>query len=147
MVWWYEQLQRIPVDSTVYEVIAFTGPTSLGGDYIKIADIKLRTKLYASEFGDNRLFFRHDSISKDRKFWPKEWRKLGEDPFISKKIPGNTWGNKTPVWPRYEGQAKELYDRMVEEFNCPFKWLMPGGIPNDEPTPRPDRYSRDGRHG
>ena len=32
-----------------------------------------------------------------------------------------------------------MYDMMVEEFNCPFKWLMPGGIPEDQ-----DRSGGDG---
>ena len=140
LVMWYEQLQRIPKDSTVYEVYAFTAPESLGGDYIKIADIKLRSNLYTSEFGDNRLFFRHQSISKDRKFWPRSWRKLNEDPFISKKNPENIWGNQVPdTWPKQEAEAKQMYDMMVEEFNCPFKWLMPGGIPKDDDASGGDR--------
>ena len=111
-MWWYEQLQRITEDSTIFEVFGWTAPEKLDGELIKIADIKLRSALHTSEFGDNRLFFRHQSIAKDRKFWPREWRKLREDPFINRKKEENIWGNEVPedIWPEDEDEAKALYD-------------------------------------
>ena len=126
---WYEQLQRIPENETIYEVYGWTAPEKLDGELIKIADLKLRSALYASEFGDNRLFFRHQSIAKDRKFWPRAWRRAREDPFISKKKEENVWGNEVPdTWPADEDEAKDMYDDQIETFGCPFQWL----IPNDE---------------
>jgi len=111
-VWWYEQLQRIPEDSTIFEVFGWTAPEKLDGELVKIADIKLRSALHTSEFGDNRLFFRHQGIAKDRKFWPKAWRRTGDDPWFSRKVEKNIWGFEVPegVWPDDEDEAKALYD-------------------------------------
>ena len=82
--------------------------------------------LHTSEFGDNRLFFRHQSIGKDRKFWKKSWRRLREDPFFSKKKEENLWGNEVPdTWPvDDEDEAKLMYDEQVKNFGCPFQWLL-----------------------
>lgn len=80
---WYEQLLRIPEGSTIYEVYALTGPEVLDGELIKIADLKLRSSLYASEFGDKKLFFRHQGSYKDRKFWPGAWKDLREGQIFS----------------------------------------------------------------
>ena len=80
---WYEQLQRIPEGSTIYEVYALTGPEVLDGELVKIADLKLGSSLYASEFGDKKLFFRHQGSYKDRKFWPGAWKDLREGQIFS----------------------------------------------------------------
>ena len=99
----------------------WTAPEELEGELIHIADIKLLSELHFSEFGDNRLFFRHQSIAKDRKFWPRAWRKLREDPFFSKKNEDNIWGNDVPdTWPEDEDEAKAMYDAQVETYGCPF---------------------------
>jgi len=107
-------------------VWGWNAPEALDGELIHIADIKLLSPLHTSEFGDNRLFFRHQSIAKDRKFWPREWRRLREDPFFSKKNEDNIWGRDVPedVWPEDEDAAKALYDAQVSEFGCPFQWLL-----------------------
>ena len=120
-IWWHEQLQRIPEDSTIFEVWGWTAPEALDGELIHIADIKLLSELHFSEFGDNRLFFRHQSIAKDRKHWPRAWRKLREDPFFSKKEEDNIWGNDVPdTWPEDEDEAKAMYDLQVATYGCPF---------------------------
>jgi hypothetical protein len=106
-------------------VFGWTAPEALDGELIKIADIKLLTDLYTSDFGDNRLFFRHQSIAKDRKHWPRAWRRLREDPFINRKNEENIWGNEVrDTWPADEEDAKAMYDAQVAEFGCPFQWLI-----------------------
>ena len=53
----YDQLKRIQAGETILEVYAKTAPDSLGGELVKIADIVLKTNLYTSKFGDERLHF------------------------------------------------------------------------------------------
>ena len=55
---------------TVYEVHALTSPACIGGDYVKIADIKLLTKPVTSKFADANLYFRHGRPQADYKYWP-----------------------------------------------------------------------------
>ncbi len=55
----YDQLKRIPEGSTIMSVEALTAPVSLGGTWVKMADIKLKTPIYTSQFADLRMFFRH----------------------------------------------------------------------------------------
>ena len=124
-VWWHEQLRGIPEDTNIFEVWGWTAPEKLDGELVHIADIKLLSELHYSEFGDNRLFFRHQSIGKDRKHWPKAWRRAGGDPFISKKKEENIWGTDVPdTWPEDEDEAKAMYDAQVATYGCPFQWLL-----------------------
>ena len=55
----YDQLKRIKEGSIIMSVEALTAPVSLGGTWVKMADIKLLSDLYTSTFADSRLFFRH----------------------------------------------------------------------------------------
>lgn len=52
-----------------------------------IANIRLKSDLVTSKWGDENLFFQHRPIGKDRKFWPRAWRRLREDDFFNKKDP------------------------------------------------------------
>jgi hypothetical protein len=76
----YDQLKRIPQGSTIMSVEALTAPVSLGGTWVKMADIKLKTPLYTSQFADTRLFFKHHEITTDRNLWQRTWLQLREDP-------------------------------------------------------------------
>lgn len=49
-------------------------PMEPGAQRTHIADIVLKTKLYTSEAGDERLFFQHDRVNKDRRRWPRAWK-------------------------------------------------------------------------
>jgi len=53
----YDQLKRIQAGQTILEVHALTAPPALGGELVKIADLVLKTNLYTSKFGDERLHF------------------------------------------------------------------------------------------
>ena len=76
----YDQLKRIPQGSTNMSVEALTAPVSLGGTWVKMADIKLKTPLFTSQFADTRLFFKHHEIRTDLSLWPRSWVNLREDP-------------------------------------------------------------------
>jgi len=53
----YDQLTRIKQGTKILEAWALTAPLSLGGQWIKMADINLKTDIYKSFFGDTRLHF------------------------------------------------------------------------------------------
>ena len=72
---WYEELKAIPRGSTLFHVFAWDEPEALGGTRTKIADIVLNSELHTSLEGDQSLFFRHESISKDRKRWSRAVRR------------------------------------------------------------------------
>ena len=95
----YDQLKRIPEGTNILEVYALTVPLVLGGIHVKIADIKLKTSLVTSRFGDERLYFQHRRISRDRRYWTREVRNLEEDPFFENNATNN-WGKTVPdTWP------------------------------------------------
>lgn len=57
------------------KVFSWNGPPNLDeSERTHIADIVLKTKLYTSEAGDERLFFQHDRVNKDRRVWPRAWK-------------------------------------------------------------------------
>ena len=59
---------------------AWTAPPSIeGSKRVKIADIVLKSKLYTSKTGDQRLFFQHKRVKKDMKLWPNEWKALDHE--------------------------------------------------------------------
>lgn len=80
---WYEQLQRIPAGTRLYEVFGLTNPPEieeefpdlgLTSDRMKIGDIVLETPLMMSNFGDSRLFFQHDRYGRDARLnREKKW--------------------------------------------------------------------------
>ena len=74
---WYDQLKDAhSVGDIIYEVHALTAPTGeLGGELVKIADIKLLTELHTSQWADQNLYFRHKGLYWDFKYWPRSWRK------------------------------------------------------------------------
>ena len=72
---------------------ALTKPACIGGDYIKIADIILKTPLVTSKFGDTNLYFRHRRVSNDYKYWPQEWRKSAHKDAIFENGEEFIWGD------------------------------------------------------
>ena len=73
---WHDQLKRIKKGEVLFNVHAWTAPNEPGfdGRFVKIAEVKLKTDLYTSEFGDERLFFKHTNIKNDMvEHWPRDW--------------------------------------------------------------------------
>jgi len=99
----YDQLRTIEQGSTVYEAWGLTAPLSLGGEWVHMANINLMTPLYTSNFGDTRLFFQHTRMQRDRRQWPKEWRRLNEDPLFE-RIPFDE--ESMPSWPEDPDEAE-----------------------------------------
>jgi len=110
---------------TVYEVYAMTGPACIGGDFIKIAEIKLKTKLVTSKFGDTNLYFRHQRVQTDYKYWPKELMRFHRDA-IFENTEEHIWGEKVPenVWPETDEEAENFFVKQITESGCPFAWLL-----------------------
>jgi len=62
------------------------------------------------DWADKTLYFQHRQITRDRKFWPQEWRDFDEDPFFDKLDEENIFGRVTPDWPEDPAEAEALYD-------------------------------------
>jgi len=58
-------LMTIPSGSTLYKVYALDKPVELGGTETHIADLVLSTSLTTSKWGDQHLFFRHQTVEDD----------------------------------------------------------------------------------
>ena len=78
-----------------------------------------------SKFADGTLHFRHRHASKDKKYWPKPWRR--ERPLVRFARNEDTiWGDKVPqgVWPETDDEAEAFFIEQIEESGCPFAWLL-----------------------
>jgi len=119
-----DQLQRLEAGMNVYDVYALTAPICREGEFIKIAEIKLKTKPVTSKFGDTNLYFRHARPQSDYKYWPRAWN-FDKDP-IFENTGDNIWGDKVPegVWPDNDEQAEKFFVDQIAEFGCPFAWLL-----------------------
>ena len=87
-----------------------------------IADIVLKTKLYTSKAGDERLFFQHDRVNKDLRRMPRAWKALdfeGDRRFV------NFAG--IDDWETDEAEARNDYIAYHDstQYACPFAWLLP----------------------
>ena len=126
---WYDRLKNHwnpSIDSgeekPFIDVYAWTAPPTLGGKRVKIADIVLKSKLFTSTAGDQRLFFQHKRINHDRKHWPAAWKAL-DDHFTraTTEFPGiDKWVTTS------EKDAKDKYLDSISETGsgCPFSWLF-----------------------
>jgi hypothetical protein len=125
-VMWYDQLKTIKKGSIIYSVFGWTAPEELGGKLVRIANLKLLSDFYTSEFGDEFLYFRHQKHWQDRQYFPWEWNRLDAKEGFNPKDPEQVWGNEVPegVWPADEAEAKAMYDAEMAEFGCPFQWLI-----------------------
>ena len=123
----FDQLKRIKKGEVLFTVFGWTAPNEEGfdGRRVKIAEVKLKTDLYTSEFGDERLFFKHTDIRNDMvEHWSADWFLLREDKY-QKRTEKSTWGNTVPdTWPSTDEEAQEMYIAQVSEHGCPFAWLL-----------------------
>ena len=136
---------------SVYAWTAPEGMHDLNGkphvaERVKIATIELKTNLYTSEEGDNRLFFQHIRANKDYRCFPKEWRRNTTNDFPDfnrERIPKDQWG-KFPAfeglnkkrddkeggnwpWPSNDADAETKYIELINDEStggCPFSWLF-----------------------
>jgi len=83
--------------------------------------------LQISKWADERLFFRHQRIARDRKYWKNSWKKLNEDVLFDKTDPQQVFGDRANqiTWPEEEQKAKELYEEQMTTWGCPFEYFMP----------------------
>lgn len=108
---WLDQLRdNIKDGDTIMEAWAWTGPPDLpGSEHVHIANIVLKTDLYTSVFGDNRLFFQHRRAHRDYRRWPAAWDDHKHDWF--EKNEDTIWGKEVPqgVWPTNDEDAENFY--------------------------------------
>ena len=67
-------LVTIPKGTKLYEIFALDMPEEMGGSEKMIGELFLTSKLVTSEWGDTRLFFRHQDMAEDLRLRP-EWSK------------------------------------------------------------------------
>ena len=67
-----DDLSSITADSVLYEVYAMDKPTELGGTEMKIASIVTSTDMTTSNWGDEKMYIRHQRMEDDLKIHP-EW--------------------------------------------------------------------------
>ena len=125
---WYDQLRGdLKAGDHVMTVEGLTAPLSLGGAYEPIGKVTLISDLYTSVFGDQRFHFQHLRINVDRKYWERKWKQEKED--LEFQINRNNrfgTGEKSleGKWPETDEEAKEMYEAQIQEFGCPFAWIL-----------------------
>ena len=67
-----ELLGEIPIGSILYTIHALSAPEGLGGTWLEIGKLKLKSKLVTSYYGDRRMHFAHYRHDDDFQFKP-EW--------------------------------------------------------------------------
>ena len=97
---------------------------------VKIGEIKLLSKLTTSKAGDDRLFFQHVRMNKDRRVWPREWKAANTD-FIGVRdtavfdgISGMERRDDNWPWPKNDDDAAKNMYQALENSGCPFSWLF-----------------------
>jgi len=75
-----DDIKSIPVDSNLFEVYGWTGPSQIGGTEELIGTLKLDGEFVTSKWGDENLFFRHGNMEDDLILKP-EWADYV--PFVS----------------------------------------------------------------
>ena len=70
-------LASIPEGSVLWKVYAWTAPPQLGGKEELIGSIVLRSGLVTSQWGDTKLFFRHQDMREDFTLKP-DWKRFTE---------------------------------------------------------------------
>ena len=100
--------EDIPVDSILYHVYARDKPEELGGEWAHIADIKLKSQLQTSYWGDTKMHFRHYRHDDDFLYEPT-WAQYA-DPFIPQ------------VLGRDEYELRPQQAKI--ERQCPFAWIL-----------------------
>ena len=129
---WYDQLKTIEEGSKILEVWALNAPYSLGGELVHMADITLMTPLVTSYWADTNLYFRHVKCQKDLRHMPKEWKKAlrleGANEPLSDISPNTYYldndNENVPEWPMAPHNAERKYMAQIEEYGCPFAWLL-----------------------
>lgn len=100
----------------------------------------MTSELYRSTFGDERLFFQHETITRDMNILQKqgdegaerahEWKQMMKDneqkhttgKFTDEEI--KKMLKKNPL-PEDNGEAMEIIEEgMLGEHMCPFAWLL-----------------------
>ncbi len=123
-IMWYDQLKDAHVQGDIiYEVHALTAPSHLGGELVKIADIKLLTELHTSQWADQNLYFRHKGLYWDFKHWEQSW--INHERSWNYERMNRQNNSVKEGWPIHDDEdAKAMYEDQVANHGCPFAWLL-----------------------
>lgn len=137
----YGELERDgknrPKEITLFTVKARHDPSQADvaeEDLPTIAEIRLTSDLYRSTFGDERLFFQHETINRDLSKLhkqgdegiarAKEWKDMIER--HKRQTEDDTWNR--PVRDLADDDANGAMDKieagMLGEHLCPFAWFL-----------------------
>ena len=64
-----QQFSKIPINTSIYKLIAHLHPWDSSG--IILGDIRIKDKCVTSYYGDTKLFFKHQFIEEDVKLRPQ----------------------------------------------------------------------------
>ena len=97
-------LASIPSGTTLYTVYAMDAPKELGGTETKIAEVVTASELTTSNWGDEKMYFRHERMEDDLAIHP-EWE---------------------PYTPKYGGifNLEQQCLQQTTESTCPFAHLL-----------------------
>lgn len=110
------------IEKPFIDVYAWTAPKTLDGKRVKIAEIVLKSKLYTSVTGDQRLFFQHKRIKHDRKYWPRAWKNVD---FQAPRDRDTTFAGIDNWTYTSEEDAEQAYlTSLTSGTGCPFQWLF-----------------------
>lgn len=121
---WFDQLQElVKQGDVIYDVYAMTSPDDEEGT--KIAEIVMDTRLHTSKFGDDRLFFQHRGIQRDRGYWPAAWLTNTKDfRFIKSQDYEFPLKPDLDMWPTDNLEAYKMLQDQRKKYNCPFAWIL-----------------------
>ena len=94
----------------------------------------LKTDLKTSLWADQSLFFKHDRVRIDRRYWNKPLWNLEEDIRFDQQDPDNQFctdkrrcsdrSEQLAQWPDESDVAKQLFMDHSSQHGCPFAWLL-----------------------
>lgn len=92
-----------------------------------IAKINLTETLTKCQFGDERLFFQHETMRWDLAY-DRTWKNHHERIELPtpEELEDIGIDNPTAVFPHDRLEAENLIRESIEEYDCPFAWLIEG---------------------
>ena len=80
------------------------------------------SEVIQSEFGDLRLFYQHEDMRDDLRLKP-EWSDC-----IESKSERDVDDSNLNAWPDNDAEAEQWVIYSIEEYGCPFAWLLDGWV-------------------
>ena len=95
-----------------------------------IANVRLVTDLITSKFGDQRLFFQHETMKFDFEY-DNTWRHQHEK--VEPAPVDEVTGERPEVsydFPEDNAEAMAVVRGSIADYGCPFAWMIEGLVVN-----------------